>query len=62
MVSYSDDLDFEFLIELGNAVESIDPNVKALTMSTSQRRFGVKAGKAAMEKGIHAGRTHIGTR
>ena len=55
VVFHRDEVDFEFLIELGNAMEERESNIVAFIMSTSQRRFGIKAGKGAMEKGIHAG-------
>jgi len=56
VVFYSDEIDFDFLIELGNAMEEHEPAIVAFLMSTSQRRFGVKAGRKAIEKGVHAGR------
>jgi alanyl-tRNA synthetase len=56
VVFYSDEIDFDFLIELGNSMEEIEPNIVAFLISTNQKRFGVKAGKRAMDKGIHAGR------
>jgi alanyl-tRNA synthetase len=56
VVFYSDDVDIGFLIELGNAMEELEPSVVAVMYSGAQRRFGVKAGKAAMEKGVHAGK------
>ena len=55
VVYYKDDVDFEFLIELGNQMEELDPGVVLVMMSTTQNRFGVKAGKEAMEKGVNAG-------
>jgi alanyl-tRNA synthetase len=56
LVFYSDEVDIEFLIELGNALEEREPNVVAVMLSSNQRRSAVKAGKGAMGKGVHAGR------
>jgi alanyl-tRNA synthetase len=55
VVFYSDKVDFEFLIELGNQIEEFDGDIVLVMMSTSHRRFGVKAGQGAMSKGVHAG-------
>lgn len=52
---YKDDVDFEFLIELCNQIEELEPRIVLVIMSTSQKRFGVKAGKEAMNRGINAG-------
>jgi len=62
VVFYVDDVDMDFLIELGNAMEVAEPSVVAFMMSRSERRFGVKVGKEAMKKGVHAGRltTEVG--
>jgi len=56
LVFYSDEVDIEFLIELGNALEEKEPDVVAVMLSSTQRRSAVKAGKGAMAKGIHAGK------
>lgn len=56
LVFYSDEVDIEFLIELGNALEEKEPDVVAVMLSSTQRRSAVKAGKGAMSKGIHAGK------
>jgi alanyl-tRNA synthetase len=56
VVFYVDDVDMGFIIELGNSLEELEPGVVAFMMSANEGRFGVKAGKAAMEKGVHAGR------
>jgi alanyl-tRNA synthetase len=55
VVYYKDDVEFEFLIELGNQMEVLEPRIVIVMMSTSQKRFGVKAGKEAMKRGINAG-------
>ncbi len=56
VVFYSDDVDMDFLIELGNAMEDQNPDIVGIMYSISQRRFCVKAGKAAIKKGVHAGK------
>jgi alanyl-tRNA synthetase len=56
IVYYKDEVDFDFMIELGNQIEELDPHIVLVMMSTSQNRFGVKAGKKAMDKGVHAGK------
>ncbi|HUV55444.1 MAG TPA: alanine--tRNA ligase-related protein, partial [Candidatus Krumholzibacteriaceae bacterium] len=56
VVFYVDDVDMGFIIELGNSLEGLEPGVVAFMMSATEGRFGVKAGKAAMERGVHAGK------
>lgn len=56
VVYHCEDVDFGFLIELANQMESLEPDIVLVMMSTSQRRFGVKAGPGAMDKGIDGGK------
>jgi alanyl-tRNA synthetase len=44
-----------YLIEVGNALEELENNIVAVMLSAPRGRLIVKAGKGAMEKGVHAG-------
>jgi alanyl-tRNA synthetase len=48
--------DSSYLIEVGNALEGLDRNVVAVMLSVPQGRLAVKAGRGAIEKGVHAGK------
>ena len=45
-----------YLIEVGNALEELEENIVAVMLSAPRGRLAVKAGKGAMEKGVHAGK------
>ncbi len=56
LVVYSDGVNADFLIEVGNAMEELDQSVVAVMLSETQLRSVVKAGKEATSRGIHAGK------
>ncbi len=56
LVVYSDGVNADFLIEVGNAMEELDQSVVAVMLSETQLRSVIKAGKEATSRGIHAGK------
>jgi len=56
LIVHQDQVDPEFLIEVGNALEELDGDVVAVMLSAPQGRFLVKAGEGAISKGVHAGK------
>lgn len=56
LVIYSDRVSADFLIEVGNALAQLDENVVAVMFSEAEVRVVVKAGAAAVARGVHAGR------
>jgi alanyl-tRNA synthetase len=56
LVYFSDDVDLDFLIELGNNLERFESNIIAIMFSKLEGRSAVKAGREAVKKGIHAGK------
>jgi alanyl-tRNA synthetase len=55
LVFYSDDIDIETLIGIGNILEEEEPNIVAVMQSEMENRTAVKVGDKAQDKGIHAG-------
>jgi alanyl-tRNA synthetase len=53
---HSEDVSMDFLIELGNSIEKANTNSVLFIYSSSEKRFGVKAGQGAMDLGVDAGK------
>jgi alanyl-tRNA synthetase len=54
LVFYADEVDLGLIIEVGNALEKLEPAIVAVMLSNKENRTVVKVGREAINKGIHA--------
>ncbi|MFP3950977.1 MAG: alanine--tRNA ligase, partial [Candidatus Bathyarchaeia archaeon] len=55
-IIHSENMDSDFLIEIGNSIERIESRFVAIMLSEAENRTVVKAGQKAVEMGVNAGK------
>lgn len=55
-IIYTEEYDTDFLIEIGNSLETMESRFVAIMLSEPERRIVVKAGRDAIKEGINAGK------